>query len=120
MCVHCFSVYQMCPLHELMCPRGLQEDDFVDLLRSTFPQLTADEPFDLFVSDKSRKLKPLKVRSLTTEEVERATRTSTLYIRLKVLIHKDLCLLLKKNLSRQRNNLVYCLSLCFLRILSIK
>ncbi|XP_039865792.1 uncharacterized protein LOC120720225 isoform X1 [Simochromis diagramma] len=76
-------VYQMCPLHELMCPRGLQEDDFVDLLRSTFPQLTADEPFDLFVSDKSRKLKPLKVRSLTTEEVERATRTSTLYIRLK-------------------------------------
>lgn len=118
MCVHCFSVYQMCPLHELMCPRGLQEADFVDLLRSTFPQLTADEPFDLFVSDKSRKLKPLKVRSLTTEEVERATRTSTLYIRLKVLIHKDLCLLLT-NLSRQRNNLVYCLSLCFLIILSI-
>ncbi|XP_030608831.1 uncharacterized protein LOC115796605 [Archocentrus centrarchus] len=76
-------VFQMCPLHELQCPRGLQEADFLYLLRSTFPQLAADEPFGFFVTDKSRKLRPLKVQSLTTEEVERVTRTSTLYIRLK-------------------------------------
>ncbi|XP_056299376.1 nucleolar and coiled-body phosphoprotein 1-like isoform X2 [Pseudoliparis swirei] len=31
------------------CPRGLQEPDFLDLLRSTFPQLTG--PFNAFTSD---------------------------------------------------------------------
>ncbi|XP_056224846.1 zinc finger protein 502-like [Seriola aureovittata] len=82
------SVFQKCPVQELQCPRGLQEADFLDLLRSTFPQLAGDKPFDFFTSDRTRRLQPLKVTTLTPEEIYRTIRStgagnSALYIRLK-------------------------------------
>ncbi|XP_044039781.1 zinc finger protein 37-like isoform X2 [Siniperca chuatsi] len=82
------SVYKKYPLQELQCPRGLQEADFLDLLRSTFPQLAAEKPFDVFTSDRTRRLQPLKVKTLTPEEIYRSIRltgagNSALYIRLK-------------------------------------
>ncbi|XP_018545307.1 zinc finger protein 317 [Lates calcarifer] len=82
------KVFKKCPIQELQCPRGLQEADFVDLLRSTFPQLGADKPFDVFTSDRSRRLLPLRLKTLTPEEIYRTIRYtgaghSALYIRLK-------------------------------------
>ncbi|XP_072232033.1 uncharacterized protein [Leuresthes tenuis] len=80
------AVFQKSPLQDLSCPGGLQESDFLELLRSTFPQLAAGEPFDLFITDKSRRLQPLQVKSLTPEEVFstiRSSGNSALYIRLK-------------------------------------
>ncbi|XP_008290879.1 transcriptional repressor CTCF-like isoform X2 [Stegastes partitus] len=74
------------PIQELPCPRGLQEEDFVVLLRSSFPQLAGEQPFDVFVTDRSRRLQPLNVQTLTPEEVSRAIGSagnSALYIRLK-------------------------------------
>ncbi|KAL4008055.1 hypothetical protein ACER0C_001907 [Sarotherodon galilaeus] len=82
-------VFQRCPLHKLKVPRGLQETDFLKLLRSTFPQLAGDEPFDLFLRAKHNKLKPLKGHSVTPEEIIRLSRGSTLYIRLS-LCREDL------------------------------
>lgn len=84
------SVFQKCRVQELQCPRGLQEADFLDLLGSTFPQLAARTPFDVFTSDRSRRLQPLNVKTLTAEEIVRSIRqtgagNSALYIRLKVL-----------------------------------
>ncbi|XP_045921420.1 uncharacterized protein LOC123980890 isoform X2 [Micropterus dolomieu] len=72
------------PLLDLRCPRGLQEDDFLDLLRSTFPQLTGR--FDAFTTDATRKLAPLKLKTLTPEEIQRSIKSrgkgrSALYIR---------------------------------------
>lgn len=69
----------------------LQEADFLDLLRSTFPQLAGDDKrFHVFKSDRSRRLQRLKVKTLTPEEIYRSIRLtgaghSALYIRLKVL-----------------------------------
>ncbi|XP_042257557.1 uncharacterized protein LOC121889575 isoform X4 [Thunnus maccoyii] len=80
------NVFQKYPLQELQCPLGLQESDFLDLLRSTFPQLAADQPFDIFTTDHSRKLQPLRVATLTPEKIYnriRSTGYSALYIRLK-------------------------------------
>ncbi|XP_035506459.2 uncharacterized protein LOC118319874 [Scophthalmus maximus] len=77
------NVYKMCPLQELQCPRGLRETDFLDLLRSTFPQLAGDKPIDIFTTDRSRRLMPLRVKRLTPEMIYRASGHSTLYIRLK-------------------------------------
>ncbi|KAG7215161.1 hypothetical protein INR49_006907 [Caranx melampygus] len=83
-------VFQTYPMRELRCPCGLQEADFLDLLRSTFPQLAANEPFDIFWSDRSRLLKPLKVKALTPEEISSTIKStgagkSPLYIRLKTM-----------------------------------
>ncbi|XP_069375077.1 uncharacterized protein [Paralichthys olivaceus] len=80
------NVFQKSPLQQLQCPRGLQETDFLHLLRSTFPQLAADQPFDVFTTDRSRRLQRLKVRTLTPEEIHRSIRStgagnSALYIR---------------------------------------
>ncbi|XP_069375089.1 uncharacterized protein [Paralichthys olivaceus] len=78
------KVYRKYPLRQLQCPRGLQETDFLQLLRSTFPQLVAD--FDFFTTDRSRKLLPLKVQTLTPEEIDRSIKSngnSALYIRIK-------------------------------------
>uniref|UniRef100_A0A3Q3IYT6 C2H2-type domain-containing protein n=1 Tax=Monopterus albus TaxID=43700 RepID=A0A3Q3IYT6_MONAL len=82
------SVFKKYPVQELRCPRGLREVDFLDLLRSTFPQLAANKPFDIFTADRSRRLHPMKVKSLTPEEICRAMRCTgmgnwVLYIRLK-------------------------------------
>ncbi|XP_030609514.1 uncharacterized protein LOC115797156 isoform X2 [Archocentrus centrarchus] len=74
-------VYRKYPVQKLKVPHGLQEAEFLDLLKSTFPQL-ADEPFNIFFSGKHRKLKPLNVKSLTPEEFKRAYGDSTMVIRL--------------------------------------
>nr|XP_046236004.1 uncharacterized protein LOC124054270 isoform X4 [Scatophagus argus] len=80
------SVYKKYAVQALQCPGGLREADFLDLLRSTFPQLAAGRPFDFFTTDKTKKLQPLRVKPLTPEEINRHIRStghSALYIRLK-------------------------------------
>ncbi|KAM4564153.1 uncharacterized protein V3H82_013165 isoform 1-T1 [Fundulus diaphanus] len=80
------AVFQKSSVSDLECPRGLQELDFMDLLRSTFPQLAAGQPFDIFVATKNRQLLPLAVKTLTPEEIcsgHRSGGNPTLYIRLK-------------------------------------
>ncbi|XP_047442299.1 zinc finger protein 835-like isoform X1 [Mugil cephalus] len=82
-------VLKKCPILRLKCPCGLQEEDFVDLLRSTFPQLSGDEKtFDILTADKRRRLQLLKLKKLTPEEIHRyisssTFRTSTVCVRLK-------------------------------------
>lgn len=85
----CVSDFRKYPIKDLQFPCGLQEADFLNLLRSVFPQLAADQPFDLFTIDASRRLRPLNVNTLTPEEISRTIRFSgagysALYIRLKV------------------------------------
>ncbi|KAM6894708.1 uncharacterized protein PEZ65_022361 [Lycodopsis pacificus] len=82
------TVFKKYPVQEVRCPRGLQEEDFLDLLRSTFPQLADRRPFDVFTSDRTKTLQPLRVETLTPEEICRSIRlsgrgNSALYIRLK-------------------------------------
>ncbi|KAM9328586.1 uncharacterized protein KZ484_019981 isoform 2-T2 [Pholidichthys leucotaenia] len=80
------NVSQKSPLLNMRCPRGLQEAEFLDLLRTTFPQLSVDQPLEFFISDINRKLQPLEVESMSPEEIYRAissARNTTLYIRLK-------------------------------------
>ncbi|XP_038162031.1 zinc finger protein 37-like [Cyprinodon tularosa] len=80
------NVFKKCPIWDLQCPHGLEEAAFLDLLRSTFPQLSAGKPFDTLITDRGRKLQPLRVKTLTPEEIYRAIKSignSALYIRLK-------------------------------------
>ncbi|XP_041635043.1 zinc finger protein 252-like [Cheilinus undulatus] len=81
-------VFPNCPLHDLRCPRGLQEAEFLERLRLTFPQLANQESFEFFTTDKSRRLFPLVVTTRTPEEICRSIRLSgsgksALYIRIK-------------------------------------
>lgn len=82
-------VLKKCPVLKLKCPRGQKEADFLNLLRSTCPQLAGDnKPFDILTLDKKRKLQPLKLETLTPEEIHRSIMgwgRSTVYIRLKVV-----------------------------------
>ncbi|XP_017165856.1 uncharacterized protein LOC103480990 [Poecilia reticulata] len=66
-------------LNKLECRPGMQESDFLDLLRSTFPQLVQ---FEAFKCDRSRKLLPLHLPSFTPELICTAAGTSALYLRL--------------------------------------
>ncbi|XP_008323118.1 uncharacterized protein LOC103389476 [Cynoglossus semilaevis] len=80
------AVFRKYRSHTLKCPSGLQEPDFLDLLRSTFPQLAPDVSFDFYTSSRSKRLYPLEVNTLTPEEIQRAIRStgfSSLYIRVK-------------------------------------
>uniref|UniRef100_UPI003AAB48EA uncharacterized protein n=1 Tax=Centroberyx gerrardi TaxID=166262 RepID=UPI003AAB48EA len=83
------QVFKKYPVREVKCPGGLQEADFLDLLRSKFPRLAGgNKPFDLFTTDKTRRLQPLKLNTLTPEEIHRSIKStgkgnSALYIRLK-------------------------------------
>ncbi|KAI4786543.1 hypothetical protein KUCAC02_037050 [Chaenocephalus aceratus] len=78
------KVLKKCPLLKLKCPRGLTEEDFLNFLRGSFPQLCAENKhFDILTSDKRRRLKPLKIKTPTAEEIHRNIRNSPLYIRLK-------------------------------------
>ncbi|MEQ2212574.1 hypothetical protein XENOCAPTIV_001583, partial [Xenoophorus captivus] len=70
---------------KLKCPRGMQEAEFLKLLRSTFPQLAADRPFEYFKTNLTKKLLPLNLESITPEQICSAAGSSALYIRLKVL-----------------------------------
>ncbi|XP_038586877.1 uncharacterized protein LOC119911977 [Micropterus salmoides] len=74
------------PVQELQCPRGLQETDFLDLLRSTFPQLADQKQFDFCTFGRSRMPQPLTVNTLTPEEIYKRlidARKTYLFIRLK-------------------------------------
>ncbi|XP_071402939.1 uncharacterized protein, partial [Centroberyx affinis] len=83
------KVFKKCRMQEVKCPHGLQEADFLDLLRSRFPRLAGgNKPFDLFTTDRSRRLHPLKLKTWTPEEIHRSIKSigagnSALYIRLK-------------------------------------
>ncbi|XP_041634838.1 zinc finger protein 37-like isoform X2 [Cheilinus undulatus] len=83
------NILKKCPLLKLNCPRGLQEKDFLDLLRSTFPQLSGDDKhFDILTSDQRRRLEPLKLTTVTPEEIHRLmscteSKKSPIYVRLK-------------------------------------
>ncbi|KAK1889962.1 Zinc finger protein 316 [Dissostichus eleginoides] len=75
------TVFDRCPVQELCFPRGLSEEQFLLLLRSSFPRLTDD--FEFFTSDRTKTLKLLQVDSLTPEKISSSIRSSNLYIRLK-------------------------------------
>lgn len=83
------NVVKKSPLVSLQCPRGLQQRDFLSLLRSTVPQLTGDDKtFDILTSDKRRRLQVLNLKTVTPEEIVRNARSTglrktTLYIRMK-------------------------------------
>ncbi|XP_045921448.1 uncharacterized protein LOC123980900 [Micropterus dolomieu] len=74
------------PIQEMQCPRGLQEADFLDLLRSTLPQLADQKQFDFCTFGRRRRLQPLTVNTLTPEEIYKRlidARKTYLFIRLK-------------------------------------
>lgn len=74
-------------MQNLMCPRGLQEDDFLELLRSTFPQLGSEEPLDFLISSSHKRLQLLQIEPRTPEAIYNAINAvgnSALYIRPKV------------------------------------
>ncbi|XP_026178241.1 zinc finger protein 37-like [Mastacembelus armatus] len=83
------NVLRKCPVLKLQCPCGLKEADFLDLLRSTCPQLAGDDKvFDILTSNKRRRLQCLNLKTVTPEEIHRSIScpgpgTSTLFIRLK-------------------------------------
>ncbi|XP_067379221.1 zinc finger protein 724-like isoform X2 [Channa argus] len=83
------NVLKNCHMVKLKCPCGLQEAEFLDLLRATFPQLTGDKKyFDILTSNKTRRLQQLRLKTVTPEEIHRHVSCtglgkSTLYIRLK-------------------------------------
>ncbi|XP_023202193.1 uncharacterized protein LOC111610998 isoform X1 [Xiphophorus maculatus] len=68
---------------KLRCPCGMQEAEFLKLLKSKFPQLAAGTPFEYLITNNTKKLLPLKVKSLTPEQISSAAGNSALYIRLK-------------------------------------
>uniref|UniRef100_A0A3Q2VRW3 Transcription factor 7-like 2 n=1 Tax=Haplochromis burtoni TaxID=8153 RepID=A0A3Q2VRW3_HAPBU len=77
-------VFKKCPVQNLTCPRGLQEDDFLELLRSTFPQLGSEEPLDFLISSSHKRLQLLQIEPRTPEAIYNAINAvgnSALYIR---------------------------------------
>ncbi|XP_041635809.1 zinc finger protein 813-like [Cheilinus undulatus] len=57
------------PVQKVECPLGLEEEDFVKLLRSRLPQLDGQTPFDIYKVNRKRKLVPVRIGKLTAEEV---------------------------------------------------
>lgn len=61
-----------CPAVKVKCPRGLLETDFLDLLRSSVPQLSGHKkPLEIFTWDRRRRLKPLKLKMVTLDEIHK-------------------------------------------------
>lgn len=79
-----------CPIQKLKCPTGLQEGDFIELLKSSFPQLSGEDKFfDILLLDEKQRLQPLRSEELSPEGIDGIPNgvgweNSTLYIRLKV------------------------------------
>ncbi|XP_068164210.1 zinc finger protein 37-like isoform X2 [Antennarius striatus] len=75
------------PTLRLKFARGLKETEFLNLLKSTFPQLSGDNShFDMLIADRGRRLRLLNIKTVTPDEIHRnissTTRSkSTLYIR---------------------------------------
>lgn len=79
-----FSALLSHPTYVLQCPRLLQEEEFLKVLRSTFPQLAPDKPFKVFKIGDDRTLQPLPIQTLTPQEVCRLGGAATICIRLQV------------------------------------
>ncbi|XP_056156774.1 zinc finger protein 165-like [Lampris incognitus] len=83
------NVLRKYPVRKVKCPLGLQEPNFLGLLKTTFPQLAGDnQPFDTFAADRFRTLRPLKLEKMTGENIHKTLKStgagrSALYIRLK-------------------------------------
>ncbi|XP_041842106.1 zinc finger protein 497-like isoform X2 [Melanotaenia boesemani] len=86
-------VFRNTPVQDLRCPRGLQEADFLNLLKSAFPQLDGeDKTFAFFRADRSRKLQRFRVKTLTPEEIYRSfqpTRMQKIALYIKLLTQED-------------------------------
>lgn len=92
--IRCISFYlsvpERCPIQKLKCPTGLQEGDFIKLLKSSFPQLSGeDKCFDILLRDERQRLQPMKLKELSPEGIDGnlsgvGWENSTMYIRLKV------------------------------------
>lgn len=93
---HFTSVPKRCPIQKLKCPTGLQECDFIELLKSSFPQLSrVDKCFDILLLDERQRLQPVKLKELSPEGIDHnlssvGWENSTLYIRLKVCYRQHL------------------------------
>lgn len=91
MILSCSPVYDGCPVRILKCPTGLQESDFLELLRSVFPVLQADRPLEFFTANVRRKMFPLRLNTVTPEEIlghVKSRGSCALFLRSKVL-HPD-------------------------------
>ncbi|KAM9425634.1 uncharacterized protein KZ484_011522 [Pholidichthys leucotaenia] len=97
-------VFQKYPLHELQVPRSLRQSEFVNLLRSSFPQLQSTKCFDVCITDKSRRLIPLRLKTLTPPHVEKAAGNSALYLRLQPFYEESASV--SKNRSKRPNTTV--------------
>lgn len=80
------SVLKRCPMLKLRCPRGLKENDFLDLLRSTFPQLSGENSFDILTPNERRRLQLVNIKTVDIRgNIScRGWTKSTLYIRPRV------------------------------------
>ncbi|XP_053716137.1 zinc finger protein 260-like [Synchiropus splendidus] len=63
------DVLKNCPVLNLQSPGGLSESEFLLLLRSKFPQLDRNLPFEVCTSDRRKRLQPLRLNKLTAEEI---------------------------------------------------
>ncbi|KAM9424709.1 uncharacterized protein KZ484_004118 [Pholidichthys leucotaenia] len=83
------NVLQRCPVQKLKCPPGLQQSEFLERLRSSFPHLDRDgETFDFLTLGKGQKLRRLNLKTVTAEKIlanisSTGTKKTTVYIRLK-------------------------------------
>lgn len=87
--VSSFSGFKKTLFEDLKCPRDLKEGDFLDMIKSTFPQLAGDKPLNIFKSDHSKRLQRLMLKTLTPEDIYRTTKPTglekaVLYVKLKV------------------------------------
>lgn len=74
-------------IHQLDCPGDLQESPFLDLLRSSFPQLR-DQTVELLTRTGDRLL-PVKTQHQTVKEIRQnvaSSDDSVLYVRVQVCV----------------------------------
>ncbi|KAK5875423.1 hypothetical protein CesoFtcFv8_026511 [Champsocephalus esox] len=81
------TVFKKYPVKEVCFPPGLSEEDFLLLLRSSFPRLTDSSRLEFLRTDRSRRLQRIQLETLTPEDILR-TRSSggekaLLYLRLR-------------------------------------
>ncbi|XP_078792929.1 uncharacterized protein LOC105353778 isoform X1 [Oryzias latipes] len=83
------SVLQNTIVRDLSFPQSLQESEFVDLIRSSFPPLAeSDKDFEIHTLNRSKRLIKLPVKTLSPREIVRsmksnARQATVLFIKLK-------------------------------------
>ncbi|RVE60876.1 hypothetical protein OJAV_G00185290 [Oryzias javanicus] len=70
------------PVRALWCPRSLKEEEFLSLLRSTFPQLAPDRPFEVLRNWPFKKLRRINLKALTPQEICKLQQNPTFCLRL--------------------------------------